>query len=583
VSAPFPARASGIYGLVRLDGAPVDRDEAALLGLAGDSSCLVSGEDRGAPASVHEAIDPGGHTVLVGEVEEVAGLAERLNLPPAAPLALLARAALKRFGSDLPLILTGEWSLFHFEPPGLLSLSMSAARRDRLFYAVSGGRVAVAPDLFRLAELPWIGTGLDEAGLLFSLGRGELRTAIGERTMLGRVRQVEPAATLLFTMDQVRRSLAAPFTPQRRWPGSFADAMAEADLLMRTIVRERVARSSAPAVMLSGGLDSSTLAFLAAEERGPGQPLALLTSVAPPGSGLADEARFADMVADRLGLKVQPVWPPAEANIYRPPERVLAGAGGPPLPTRHCLTEAFQVAGRALGASMLIDGTWGELSLTGRPRPGGLARLRRAAGRARRRLAGKASGASIGAAFHVRLAPGRLASLPEEVLSSLAQPRRQAPAAAAGLWGYEFGTSKAMLHANEFYGGAIRAQFPYRDVRLLRLFAAFPSSFMTEGGLDRAPARFIARSHLPDEIRLRSSGLPASPDHSQRLRRQAPAALERVAAFRKAGVDEWLDLDWLGEALGRIGKAGPSDIDEANQAQLTAITAEFLSWWRGRS
>jgi asparagine synthase (glutamine-hydrolysing) len=577
----LPTRSSGLYALVRLDGAPVDQGDAAALGLGpGEpSSCRVSGRDARSPGSVHEAKDAGGHTLLVGEIEEAGELAARLNLPVSVSPALLARAALERFGSDMASIVTGEWSLLHFERRGQLFLAMSAAKRDRIFYAVSGPLVAVASDLFCLAAMPWVGSSLDETGLLFALGRGELRGAIGERTMLSKARQVEPASQVTLTASGVHTARAEIFTPQPRWPGSFDDAMAQTEALMRTIVRTRLERAGAAAVMLSGGLDSSTLAFLAAQEREPGQPLLLLTSVAPPGSFLRDEAPYADLVAAGLGLEAQHLWPPGDANIYRPPEFVLSGSSAPPLPTRHCLAEAFQAAGRKLGAEILIDGTWGELTLTGYGRPNGLALLRRVAARLRRRLA---TGRPAGAGFHVRLSKSRMACLPEAVRTNLALPPRQPRRPGDGRWGYEQGAAKAMLHPNEFYPGAIRVQYPFRDLRLLRLFASFPSSFISEGGVGRAPARRIARSHLPDEVRLRTSGCPASPDHYERLRRQAPGARARIAAFRRADVDEWIDLDWLDSALERVARNGPRDVGDANAVQLTAITAEFLTWWRGR-
>jgi asparagine synthase (glutamine-hydrolysing) len=88
---------------------------------------------------------------------------------------------------------------------------------------------------------------------------------------------------------------------------------------------------------------------------------------------------------------------------------------------------------------------------------------------------------------------------------------------------------------------------------------------------------------LPDAIRLRTRGMPASPDHIPRLQRHAEAARLRIADFRRAELDDWLDLDWLDQALGRVAVRGPRDVYEANQVQLTAITAEFLLWWRARS
>ena len=99
---------------------------------------------------------------------------------------------------------------------------------------------------------------------------------------------------------------------------------------------------------------------------------------------------------------------------------------------------------------------------------------------------------------------------------------------------------------------------------------------------DRPVVRRLLDGRLPDAIRLRTRGMPASPDHLPRLQRQAGAAQQRIAAFRQAELDEWLDLEWLDAALGRVGAHGANDVADANMVQLTTIFAEFLLWWRTR-
>lgn len=597
---------SGIYGLFRLDGGPVDRRDAQALGLAlasgGEAAsdvpeaAVARGVDERAGTAVHRADGADGTgtgqamlTILVGDIEEPAVLAARMTVSPTMPPAMLARTALRRFGRELPVEMIGEWSLLHWDGADRrLTLVMSAARRDRLFYAVEGPRVAVAPELFGMTRVGWIGTeldeaGLDEAGLLFSLARGDLRHQAGDRTMLANVRQIEPGTTLTITANGVRRDAATIFTPQPRWTGSFDDARVIAEETMRTIMRTRVARTAVPGVLLSGGLDSSTIAWMAARERAAGQPVVLLTSVAPPGSGLADEAVFADAVATRLGLKTQHVSPPDDANIYRPPDAILGGASRPPMPARHCLTETFQATGKALGATTLFDGTFGETTITGKfPLATMAQRMRSTAGRWRRHISSAPEEPAQGP-FHVRLSAERLAALPEAVRAVPPAPGYPDARRPGELWGYLPGSDKAMQHPNEFYPGALRMEFPYRDVRLLRLFAGFPARFLVHDGLDRAPVRHMLAGHLPDSVRLRRSGGAASPDHMLRLQRQAEAARARIATFRKAEVQEWLDLDWLDQALARVAERGPANFTEAYEVQLTAITAEFLTWWRARS
>jgi asparagine synthase (glutamine-hydrolysing) len=73
--------------------------------------------------------------------------------------------------------------------------------------------------------------------------------------------------------------------------------------------------------------------------------------------------------------------------------------------------------------------------------------------------------------------------------------------------------------------------------------------------------------------------MPASPDHNHRLQHEASAARERIALFRKAGIDDWLDLDWLDQALAGMSVTGPQSVNHGNEVQLTAMMAEFLLWW----
>ncbi len=77
--------------------------------------------------------------------------------------------------------------------------------------------------------------------------------------------------------------------------------------------------------------------------------------------------------------------------------------------------------------------------------------------------------------------------------------------------------------------------------------------------------------------------MPAEPDRFQRMQRQAAAARERIADFRKAELDDWIDLDWLDLALFRVQKQGAASNSDSNEVQLTAIAAEFLCWWRSRN
>lgn len=580
-------RSSGIYGLFQLDGAPVAAVDAAALGLpmppAAAPCWLAEGADVLAPDAVSRHEGPAGHTLLIGQLAGRHDLAARLGLHPDAPAALLAHEVLQRFGPETPGEMIGEWSLLHREHGGRLTLMLSAAIRDRIFFALAGRRLAVAPDLLILGRLDWIGMSIDEAGLMFALGRAQVRAGQRNHTMLKGVEQLEPGASVIVNGDgSIERYLCRVLTEQPRWGGTFADALAESDHLLRQIMRERMQQTARAAPMLSGGLDSSLLTWLCAAELEDNPVPIALTSVAPPGSGLSDEAEFADLVSGHLGLERRHVFPAPERNIYRPSDVRLGGSSGPITSNRHLLVDAFQAAANEAGATLLIDGTYGEMSVTARL--GGatlLQKLRSAAGRILRphRWWGEAGAAF--SPFHARLAPHRLAALPEPITTALTVPYATSPAGSGGaLFGYVSGIEKAMVLPTEPCQGMVRFDFPFRDVRLLRFFAGLPVRMLTEGGRDRGMARQMLAGHLPDAIRLRQRGRPASPDHLPRIQYQAASARARISAFRKAEVDDWLDLDWLDQTLAGVSARGAAHYGEANEVQMTAMAAEFLLWLR---
>lgn len=581
------ARKSGLYALLSRDGSSVASADANALGLRQTNSSrawLAEAHDTHAPDCAHSHCDDAGLTLILGEIEEVAELATSLGFAADTPVARLARAALDIHGTALPGKLIGEWSLLHIDRSGRVVLVQSAARRDPILYAQHGARLAVAPEIALLAKLAWVGNTIDAAGFYGKLGGPLVRHRADGRTLLSNVRQVLPGETVTIAADgTISRSRPDLFETVPDWRGSFADAAAESEALLLAIMRERAARSPRIAGLLSGGLDSSLLAWaVSAAAPSTSYPF-FVTSVAPPGTGIADEAHEARLVANHLQREWLPVHPPDDASPYCPPDLVMRGDVGPPLSNRHELTTAFQEAAKAAGATSLLNGTYGESSFTfrsGTVPPTPLMRLRWLVRTMLRRSTRPVAPAQY-SPFHVRVASHRLGQLAELTDDSgwsdpFATPDKD------GRLGFRGGVLKSMWHANEFCPGALRMDFPYRDMRLLRLFAGFPLDVLAATGGDREPARTMLAGRLPDAIRLRRSGRPAYPGHFAALQRHAPAARQRIARFRAVGVDDWLDLDWLDTALSRMAAQGPAGVDFANEVQLTAMTAEYLVWWFDR-
>ena len=564
---------SGLWGLARAGG-PIAPRDATRLGLPRtDRDRTAIGRDAQDPGLVSALDDQNGQTILTGWIADRSGLAARLGLPADADPATLARAALARFGQDTPAEMLGEWSLYHSEPGGPVWLMQAATIRDRLFFAGNGARLAFAPDAAALRRLDWVDGELDPEAVGLSLGRYGLRQLIGGRSIFRGIEKIPAGGSIKFAADgSVQPGSAELLVPQPRFSGDAGDALSALEVTLRTVLRERLGMTGRAAMLLSGGLDSALLAALAARELD--EPPLALCSVAPPGSGIADEFSYAKALADRHGIQIEPVCPGPEADPYRPAPQVLAGAEIPLLSNRHCLTSCFQDAARSLGATMLVNGTYGEMSVTARlPGP---PTIRQRLGAVRRLVASKLR--SEHDAFHVALAPHRLAAL--------SQHRAEAVSMAESIWlgpdqaGYIPGSKKALAQPNAFYAGALRMDFPYRDLRLLRLYASLPPEIAYALGPDRGPVRSIGKDLLPEAVRLRQRGMPADPGHYARLQAFAAPARTRIAAFRAAGIDDWLDLGWLDQALARVAKRGVTGVDDANRVQLTALAAEYLTWAR---
>ena len=563
---------SGVYAVIDLAGSMIAPGDAVALGLSvREAGFSFRIDDKHSGDSILQ--DAARCTILLGHIGDALRISRELGVAGGIPPVELARCALDSWSNEAAARLPGEWMLLDWQP-GCVTIMQSAARWVRTFYTRHGDRIAVSPDIFSLSRLGWIGRDIDEEGFMLTLARGALH---GTRTILPNVSELGTGECIRFTRDGTTTAACLPFVATEPWTGSFAQATEQAKVLLQQIIGERLARHGDVACLLSGGLDSSLLTMMVADGLRSGQRAICLTSVAPPGSGLADEYDQARLVADSLGLDLVAVAPGPIPGIYAPDVSAFAEANGPSLSVRHYLYKALADQARALGVTGIFDGSFGEMTVTGlMPLHSWRWQLREYA----KRLLGRGFYPEA-TPFRVRFAPHRLQTLSAAVNAATTTRSSSEPIARLRheAWGYFPGVAKIMRTPANVPGSAT-IEHPFRDQRLLQLFAAFPALYLEHEGLKRAPARSMMAGLLPDSIRLRKDVKPFSPDYDLRLTVEAPAARARIAAFRKAEIADWLDLDWLDTSLARIAAHGPRDIASAFEVQLTAMTAEFLLWWR---
>jgi asparagine synthetase B (glutamine-hydrolysing) len=487
----------------------------------------------------------------------------RYGLPAASEPALLAYRAWAEHGQDIALYLDGEWSLLQWDAANRqLTVSMSWASRDSIYYALDDRRVAIAPAQAQLARLPWVDARFDTRGLCLHFARADLRSALSSETPLVGIKRVPPGGTEIFGSRRASLLCGNPPLPQL-WTGSFDEAIEQFEALLQQNMRRRMDGHRQVALTLSGGLDSSTLALYAQLVTPPGATVTCYTSVAPANSDMKDESLYAKMVSDALGLRLVDVAPAKDASVYIPSERTFDHYELPVASPRHYLYDAFYDHAVSDGADLLLDGAYGEGSITywprhkhKVPRTRQFARLLFQPFRRRRNEVWH----GLADHFHPRLATSALAALER---TSILEPRRNGigDQAAMGLAGEQFGFLASMrknaMTPTSSPAPSLRHIYPFRDRSLIRLMASMPTAYVLQGEGDRVIARRLISGRLPDQIVNRKKSGMFSPDFTTRLSEQSGQALDHISGWKRSAASDWLDLAWLEAQLHEL-RAGSS-------------------------
>ena len=248
------------------DGVTVWTDGAVTLGWLGASASDDEGTgclplaDRGARLVVTASCRLDDRASLC-DVLDVPG-AQRGNVPDGA----LILRAYERWGTDCPGRLLGDYAFAVWDAPRrrLLCARDHAGARP-LYYCLIGDRIVFASDVAAVLAAPGVPDDPDEAALATRLA-GALQP-LGERTFFRAVRRLPPGHRLVVEDGAAR--------VERWWrpedvpavagdDDSFAEAFLE---IYSRAVEDRLRSALRVGVHLSGGLDSSSIAVLAARAR----------------------------------------------------------------------------------------------------------------------------------------------------------------------------------------------------------------------------------------------------------------------------------------------------------------------------
>lgn len=300
------------------------------------------------------------HLALDGRIDNREAITRALGCDPPEGLdlsdAAIVLRAYERWGMDSFPRLLGSFAAVVLDRRSERVVLVRDPLGDRsLFYWTDGRRFVAASEPVAVLAHPAVSHDLDELRLarLFALNEPEPGS-----TFFKDVKEVPLAHTVSFRAGNLLRSRyweppefeRPPRRSDEEWGERFVETL---DLAVSARLRS-VGRVG---VLLSGGLDSSPIAALAARRKAP-EPL-LAVSWVFDRFGSCDERRYIDEIARMWKLEVRPVlcddaWPlndfprwPHDPN--RPQEDLY----------RWCLERGYEAA-RATGSRVLLSGYCGD-------------------------------------------------------------------------------------------------------------------------------------------------------------------------------------------------------------------------------
>jgi asparagine synthase (glutamine-hydrolysing) len=205
--------------------------------------------------------------------------------------------AYQTWGSACVPRLDGMFALALWDAPRrTLLLARDRFGKKPLYYYADGARLAFASTLSALLEHPAVPRAIDRGALAEYLA---LEYVVAPRTILAGVHKLPPATQLSFAAD-------GRVTTSRYWELrvdgdantlTLDQATAELEARLAAAVRKRLVADVPLGIFLSGGVDSSTVAALAARER------AIDTFSIRFTDPSFDESRFARLAATHLGTR----------------------------------------------------------------------------------------------------------------------------------------------------------------------------------------------------------------------------------------------------------------------------------------
>jgi asparagine synthase (glutamine-hydrolysing) len=600
---------SGICGVVSLDGRPVAEEALRSIVAAmaawgpdgintwrGDGVGLAHLHLRSTPEAHHESLpvaDPTGRRVLTAAAR-LDNRAELLGLlgPWKAPVAEIPDSALvlrayERWSGACVDRLLGDWAFALWETgPRRLFLARDQNGVTSLYYVQGPHWFGFASSLAGLLAYPDVPRVLDELPLARALA-GHIPDQ--DATVYQDIRALPHAHTLSLTAGAltVRRYWNVEDAPPLRRPTDAAYVEAAAGVYADA-VRCRLRAAGPVGVTLSGGLDSGSVAMIAAPElRGAGRALSAFSSVPVHDASrlaprhMTDESPLIEAIRaagaiDLTYCRAEDVTPLAGAR------RTLEVLGSPLFQVASAYwLHAVLEAARTHGVNVLLTGQSGNLTMSW---AGGRREAVRALARQRRwRPLAEELLVAAGPVARSRL---RIRSRQRAPAPSLADTSvvNRAWAADLGIGRPPLPTRLDMIVSRRDVAGAVWSGLghaygldvrdPTGDQRVLELCLGVPDDQYFRRGQPRQLIRRVMAGRMPDSVLSNTRRGRQAADIGARLLASADEVGDAIDQVRRSPLAQrCLDVDRVGASWAALQDGlTPDSNDGAGQVLLPGVS-----------
>ena len=535
--------------------------------------------------------------VLDGRLDNRSELVPRLGLPASLSDAALILHAYARWGEDCFQYFVGEYAIvIHDESRNQLVCARDALGDRTLFYAVHNSHFIVASEPRAVAAgLPNV--ELDEEGLTYYFA---FQPTPDGQTLFKHVRELLPAQRLTVSSEgETRRYYWSP-DPARRTRYRHDEEYAEEfRALLEQSIRARMRSATPLGILMSGGLDSTSLACLTARMLAPASLKTISFVFDDPDLKSCDERIYMNAVREQwkthsIQIPCDDDWP------YKNWERWPQPANRPDGNVFRWVKERVYQRARQEGLRVLFTGEGGDhlyaagqdwlsaLLLEGRildVLPGLALQVQRKGWR------------NVRIAGHIPRAARALLkqALPPQVVNRLRATPTPPPwltPQAARIWKPEtnrFAPSllphENLLSAHTAAGitleipvasrHSLELRHPYRDRRLIEYVLSLPAYQLYYGGLYKHILRNAMKGILPEIIRARPRPTALLPLYKLGLQKEQhviQSCLQDPHAVWPQYVNaEWLRAHWqINAPAEQVG----------TESMIAWLCVSFESWYK---